>query len=366
MFGKQTRLWRAGAGILLTLACAARADDAEKKPVVGDAGATPSVSAEASGGGLQQTFRHEAMGTFFEFTLYARPGDESTDEIRRIAEEAFAAIDDLETRISNWIPDSQVSYVNNHAAEEPVSVAPDVLELVAFSKKVHGETGGAFDATVGPLIELWGFYRGQGHLPEETELAQALSKVGMDKVRLDPLANTVAFDAPGMRLDFGGIGKGMALDTAARILRDNGVTAAVLHGGTSSVYALGAPPGLTGWTVRIRNPYNGAEWVDEVVLRDESLSTSGSYEKFFEIGGRKYCHIFDPRTGKPVEGMLSASVIVSTGMESDALSTAFFVMGQKKTEAYCREHPGVRAILVPVPADGDPKPVRVNFSAGKE
>lgn len=322
----------------------------------------------ASGQELQQTFRHEAMGTAFEFTLYAREGDTSTDEILRVAEEAFGAVDDLERRISNWIPDSQISYVNNHAHEGPVAVAPDVLELIQFSRKMFDASGGAFDPTVGPLVALWGFYKGKGHLPDETELREALSKVGMDKVRIDPLARTVAYDKEGMRIDFGGIGKGLALDVAARVLRDNGVTAALLHGGTSSVYALGAPPGQPGWTVRIRDPYNGGEWVEEVILRDESLSTSGSYEKFFELDGKKYCHIFDPRTGKPVEGMLSATAIASSGMESDALSTAFFVMGQEKTEAFCREHPEVRAVMVPMPEDGDPKPVRVNFErpAGKE
>jgi thiamine biosynthesis lipoprotein len=349
-----------------SVAGGARAEGEGQAPIVGDTNQTPSVTGSSTAAGMQETYRHNAMGTFFEFTLYARPGEKSTDEIGRIAKEAFDAVDDLENRISNWIPDSQISFVNNHAAEKPTFVAPDVLQLISFSKRMYEASGGAFDVTVGPLIALWGFYKGQGHLPEETELKEALSKVGMDKVHCDPLTNTVFFDKPGMRLDFGGIGKGMALDVAVRILRENGVTAAILHGGSSSVYALGAPPGETGWTVRIRNPYNGAEWVDEVKLSNKSLSTSGSYEKFFEIGGHKYCHIFDPRTGKPVEGMLSATSIAPTGIESDALSTAFFVMGQEKTEAYCREHPGIRAIFVPVPANGEPKPVRVNFSVGKE
>lgn len=327
-----------------------------------------SVGAFAQDVPLQQTFRHEAMGTFFEFTLYAPAGATDTDALHRIAEQAFAAIDDLETRISSWIPDSHISYVNNHAHEGPVPVASDVLRLTAFSKEVYEETGGAFDITVGPLIELWGFYRGKGHLPGEAELGEALSKVGMDKVRIDPVRRTISFAAKGMRIDFGGVGKGMALDEAARILSENGITAALLHGGTSSVYALGAPPGQQGWTVRIRHPYNVEDWIDQAILRDESLSTSGSYEKFFELEGKKYCHIFDPRTGKPVEGMLSATAIAPTGMGSDALSTAFFVMGQEKTEAFCRAHPGIRAVLVPAPEAGDPAPVRVSpvAPAGKE
>jgi thiamine biosynthesis lipoprotein len=323
--------------------------------------------AEPSGDALQQTYEHEAMATKFVFTLYARPGDTNTDALNRIAAEAFQAVDDLESRVSTWIPDSQMSYVNNHAADEPVKIAPDLLQMLQYAKGVNRESGGAFDVTVGPLIELWGFYKGQGYLPKPEELKQALGKVGMQHVTLDPERSTVRFEKRGIRMDFGGIAKGMALDVAADVLRRNGVVAGILHCGTSTVYALGAPPGASGWTVRIRNPYNEKLWVDEVTLRDSALSTSGSYEKFFELEGKKYCHIFDPRTGMPVEGMLSATSVAPSGMASDALSTTFFVLGVEKTEAYCREHPEVRAILVPEPEQGGaPKPVRVNFPAGKE
>jgi len=323
-------------------------------------------SAVAEERNVFETVMRQAMATEFVFTIYARPGDSDTSEILRIAEEAFAVVEDLEARISNWRPDSQTSYVNNHAAEMPVRVSVDLFDLIKICKEFHRNTQGVFDITVGPLLRLWGFYRGEGKLPSNKEIEETLGVVGLDSVHLNPEERTVTFAKPGVLLDFGGIGKGLALDRAAEVLRQYGVTRAILHAGTSTVVVIGTPPGQSGWTVRIRNPYNENEHIDEVVLVSASLSTSGAYEKFFEIECKKYCHIFDPRTGRPVEGMLSASAIAPSGVESDALSTSFFVLGEEGTRSYCRAHPGVGAILVPIAEDGVPKPIRINLDSERE
>ena len=310
---------------------------------------------------FHQTFKHAAMGTEFEFTLYGEEDKTSRSELLAVAEQAFQAIDLLEDQISAWRPNSQTVYINLHAHEEPVKVAPNVFDLIVCSREIYDQTHGAFDITVGPLIELWGFYKGEGRLPSGAELAEAVGKVGLDKVTLDEDARTVRFPREGLRLDFGGIAKGLALDEAAQVLEKYGITTAILHGGTSSVLAIGCPPGEAGWTVRIRDPYNNNGNIDELVLCNEALSTSGSYEKFFELGGKEYCHVFDPRTGRPVEGMLSATAIAKSGTISDALSTAFFVMGLDETRAYCEKHPDIRAVLIPEPESGTPQPRRVNF-----
>ncbi|MCP4644696.1 MAG: FAD:protein FMN transferase [bacterium] len=313
-----------------------------------------------------ETFMHRAMGTQFEFTLYAREGDTSTGDLAAIAEQAFAAVDALEGRISRYQPTSQLTYLNNHAAEKAVRVAPDIRDLLVFVKKMYEETDGAFDPTVGPLIKLWGFYKGEGRLPTQDELDKALASVGMDKVAINADERTAEFLVDGMMLDFGGIGKGLALDKAAQVLRNYGVTRGILHVGTSTVLAIGAPPGESGWTVRIRDPYNNERYIDEVILKDESLSTSGSYEKFFELDGKEYCHIFDPRTGNPVQGTLSVTAIAKDGTTSDALSTSFFVMGEDKARDYCQQHPEVRAVFVPIPVDSEPEARRIEFPAQEE
>ncbi len=312
------------------------------------------------------TARHMAMGTEFVFTLLPPSPEMGLDDVRRLAETAFEMIDGLERRISNWIPESHISRINQFAGQRPVETTQEMIALLQTCRRFHRESGGAFDVTVGPLLDLWGFYRNEGVIPDDAAIQEALVKVGMDKVEIDEEQQLVRFAAPGMRIDFGGIGKGLALDRAAYILREQGVKSAILHGGTSTVVVIGAPPDGSNWKVRVRSPYNEiSEYLDEVLIRNESLSTSSGSEKFFEIEGQRYCHIFDPHTGRPVEGVLSVTAIAPTGVESDALSTAFFVMGLEKTKAYCRAHPEVRAVFVV--SDGDAlKPVRINFPDEEE
>ncbi len=305
---------------------------------------------------------HAAMGTEFEFTLFARPGDTGTEAVAEIAEEAFQAIDDLERRISSWLPDSQTTYINNHAAEGPVRAGSELVELIRIAKGVHEKTGGAFDCTVGPLTRLYGFYDGEGRIPSDEELEQARSSMGMDKVRVDEEAGTVAFDGGGVQLDFGGIGKGFALDLAVEILRRRGVQHALLHAGTSTVFALGD----SGWKVRIRHPYNDGEQIASVVLGNESLSTSGCYGELLEVEGSQICNVIDPRTALPVKETLSATAIAATATESDALSTAFLVLGAEETRRYCEENPGVRAIIVPAANSTEPSAVRIGLNEQRE
>jgi thiamine biosynthesis lipoprotein len=195
-------------------------------------------------------------------------------------------------------------------------------------------------------MRQYGFYDDKVEVPGAVVLARTLTLVGMDKVHVDRQKSTVSFEREGMRLDFGGIGKGLALDRAVKILRGYGVERALLHGGTSTVYALGAPPGEPGWKVGIRHPYNNGEHVAEVVLCDESLSTSGCYG-----GGANICDVLDPRTGQPVVDTLSATAIAPSATLTDALSTSFLVLGLDGTRRYCESGDGVRAIVVPASTD---------------
>lgn len=315
---------------------------------------------------LLATFEHMAMGTRFECTLAAPEPGMQVEELRHLADEAFAVIDTIERRISKWREDSETSRINRRAAEEAVAASSPLIDLLLEVKRIHLATDGAFDVTVGPLLDLWGFYTREGHLPSDEEITAALAKVGLDKVTVDENAQTVRFAVPGMRLDFGGIGKGLALERAANVLRSLGVKSALLNSGSSTVEAIGAPPGMSGWTIRIRNPYNNeAEHIAEVRINNESLSTSSSTENFLELDGKKYGHIFDPKTGWPVSGLLSATVIGPGGMETDALSTAFFVMGEVKVREYCAAHPEYRAILV-LSENGAPRVVRINFPSQEE
>jgi thiamine biosynthesis lipoprotein len=187
-------------------------------------------------------------------------------------------------------------------------------------------------------MKVWGFYKGTGHLPHRAEVRGALAKVGYQNLILDPKEVTVKFRQPGVEIDPGGIGKGYAVDRMAAILKQYGVTSGMVSGGGSSIYAIGTPPDeKRGWRLSIRDPHDERKTVQEVFLKNESMSTSGSYEKFFRAEGRIYSHIMDPRTGFPAEGMLSASVIAPKTIDSEAWAKPFFIDGRTKGRQWASE-----------------------------
>jgi thiamine biosynthesis lipoprotein len=300
----------------------------------------------------------EAMGTEFQIVL-------SGDDERALESAASYALDEVERldrQMSLYDPRSELSWVNAHAAEGPVKVEPGLYRVLECAQRVCEETDGAFDVTVAPLVRLWRAYRRQGTVPPQSEIDRALALVGMEHVQLDPRGKTVRFDRPGVALDLGGIAKGYAVDRVAQLLRESGVRSALIHGGWSTVFALGRTPDREPWRIGIRHPRDAERRMGTVDLADAALSTSGSYESFFEVEGVVYSHIVDPRTGWPVQGMLSASVVSATALDGDALSTAFFVMGERKTRTCCSTRPEIGAILVPDPGrDVEPEAVRIGL-----
>jgi thiamine biosynthesis lipoprotein len=284
---------------------------------------------------------HDAMGTDFTVVAYGR----DAKYLGEVANEVFEEIDRLDDQMSNYKPESEISALNRDAARRAMIIEPALFALIQDSWRYSRETDGAFDITVGPLMRAWGFFRGQGRVPNRAELAKVIERLGYRHVRLDAERREVQFDREGVELDLGGIAKGYAVDHAVAILRENGVTAALVSSGTSSLYALGAPPGERGWKVNVRDPFEAGRVGDVVWLKDYSLSASGSYEKFFTLDGKTYAHIMDPRTGRPVENMLASTVLAPRATQSDALSTAFFVLGPQTSRTYLATHPNLAVIF---------------------
>ncbi len=284
----------------------------------------------------------QAMGTTFTIYLYAADGEHAS----ACFEAAFEEIERLEEALSNYRASSEVSRINQLAARASVTTDPEILQLLQRSLDYSRQSDGAFDITVGPLMRAWGFFRGQGRYPAANELARARANVGWQHVLLDAAARTVRFLVPGLELDLGAIGKGYAVDRVVALLRDAGVRSALVDAGSSTIYAIGAPPGKPGWNVRVPQPGEHSQAISAVVLRDTSLSTSGSYEKFFRLHGRFYCHIMDPRTGEPIQGVLQTTVIAPEATDSDALSTAMFVMGPEAGRQLLKSVPGASAFWV--------------------
>ncbi|HLK63858.1 MAG TPA: FAD:protein FMN transferase [Bryobacteraceae bacterium] len=268
----------------------------------------------------------DAMGSTYSIVVYGN------DRIRMeaAADAAFDEVRRLDDLLSNYKPESEWSEVNRLAAERPVKVSPELFELLAACVEYSRESEGAFDISVGPLMKVWGFYKGSGHLPHRPEVLAALTKVGYKHIHLDQGAQTVWFDRPGVELDPGGIGKGYAVDKMVEVLKKNGVAMALVAGSGSSIYGIGAPPDESkGWRIDIRDPKDPKKSSAEVFLRDTSMSTSGSYEKFFRAEGRTYAHIMDPRTGYPAQGSLSVSVIAPRTIDSEAWAKPYFVNGRQ-------------------------------------
>jgi FAD:protein FMN transferase len=266
----------------------------------------------------------DAMGSTYTVALYG----ESRDQLEAVVEQAFDEVRRLDRMLSNYRRDSEWNEVNRFAAQRSVRVTPELFRLLERCLEYSRRSEGAFDISVGPLMKVWGFYRGSGRLPDKQEVGKALETVGYRHVVLDAEHRSVRFDRPGVELDPGGIGKGYAVDRMADVLRDSGVSSGLISAGSSSIFALGSPPGAKGWKVSIRHPRNSRRAVAEVYLKNESMSTSGNYEKFFQANGRMYSHIMDPRTGYPAPGMLAVSVIAPATLDSEAWTKPIYINGR--------------------------------------
>jgi thiamine biosynthesis lipoprotein len=284
---------------------------------------------------------HPAMGTIFSIIAYGSSSVSLEDSV----DQAFQEVDRLDNLMSHYKPDSEVCTINREACRQPVVVTHELFNLLQESFRYSEETGGAFDITVGPLMKSWGFFRGWGRLPAQAELEQALHRIGYQHVRLDAATRTLAFDQAGIELDLGAIGKGYAVDRAVETLRAAGVTCALISSGTSSIYALGSPPGENGWEISVCDPIDRRKQACSLRLQDLSISISGDYEQSFVLGGKLYTHILNPRTGRPVENMLMTVVVAASNTASDALSTAFFVAGIERGRAFLERHPNLHAIF---------------------
>lgn len=289
---------------------------------------------------------HQAMGTVFTVVAYGS----NSSYLGEVTGQVFQEIDSLDDQMSNYKPDSELSLINRDASSQAVIVEPTLFNLIQDSLRYSRESGGDFDITVGPLMKAWGFFRGRGRLPSQSELSQVLKRIGYQHVKLDSAKRTIRFDEPGIEIDLGAIAKGYAVDQAVQILRSNGIKDALVSSGTSSIYAVGSPPGQSGWKISVRNPVDKSQAACVLRLQNLSLSVSGDYEKFFELGGKIYAHVMDPHTGMPVKNMLSTAVVSPSATDSDALSTSFFVEGPSPARDYLNHHPNLTAILF-LPAD---------------
>ena len=295
-----------------------------------------------------------AMGSFFEIRLGVRvPG--AVD----LASRALDLIDALEAQLTVYNDESEISRLNATAHLGSVEVEPGLFGLLERAVELSTLTGGAYDVTSGALSEAWGFVRGPKRVPDAEILADARARTGWQHLRLDHEGRTVGFDRPGIRINLGSIGKGYAIDRAMEVIRGHWFpTSALVHGGRSSLFALGSPPGRFAdrWEVAVRNPFRPETPLGVLRLRNRGLGTSGGAFQQFVAEGRVYGHIIDPRTGEPAHGPASVTVLAPTAADADALSTAFYLLGAEAAREYAAANPDVGILIVePGAADETPR-----------
>ncbi len=295
-------------------------------------------------------FSRPEMGMTFRITLYAT--DEKTAEAAAGA--AFRRIKEINTIMSDYEPDSELSRLSHTSGSGQAVALSDRLWFVLSKAQEFSErSGGAFDATVGPVVWLWRKARREHRLPDPAALAGAMKAVGYKNIRLDPAHHTATLLVPAMRLDLGAIAKGYAVGEAVAVLRERGIPCALVVGGGNM--SMGdPPPGKPGWRIGIP-PLEASGAAKEptryVVLSHASLSTSGDHFQFLEIGGQRYSHVVNPHTGLGLTDHCQVVVIAPDGIIADGLSTCVGVLGPKAGLELIRSTPGVEGFIAHKPGD---------------
>lgn len=318
------------------------------------------IAGFAQGGQPQRyEFEEPHMGTRVRITLYAENKPQAIGAVRA----AFKRIREIELALSDYRNSSEVMQLcraNDETPNLPRPVGSDLFQVLQTAQQVAKESEGAFDVTVGPLSLLWREARKTGKLPAPDAIREALQRVGYQYVHLDPEKQTVRLEKPGMRLDFGGIGKGYAADQALAVLVDRGTPQAMVA--VSGDIAVGKqPPDRDTWLVEIA-PLAKGRPARTLKLTESAVSTSGDLFQFLEFEGKRYSHVLDPRTGYGLTGRRSVTVVAPRGILADSLSKVASVLPPAEALAILKEHSGTDVYLVV--KDDDDAPEQVTASPG--
>ena len=257
-----------------------------------------------------------------------------------IVVQALEGLDAIEDRLTIYRAGGEVAQVNQFALNRPVQLTEMTFRLLEKAIQWSRRTGGAFDVTAGPLVEAWGFTNRSGKKPSAEEIVAALDQVGYAGLQLSQTDRTIRFAKPGMSINLGAIGKGDALDQLADELKSKGIGDFLIHGGHSSVLAIGnqEPENDSGWAVGIAHPTKPERRLGGIWLKDRALATSGSGKQFFHHRGKRYGHVIDPRTGYPAGDLLSLTAVMDSAADADACATGLFVLGSEAMATLSAEH----------------------------
>jgi thiamine biosynthesis lipoprotein len=281
------------------------------------------------------------MGSRFEITVVAK----NASEAEQYLDAGVNEIKRIEKLISSWDPQSQTSEINRNAGKHPVQVAPELFHLIERAIGISGITDGAFDISYASMDRIWKFDGSMKQMPSEEEIKTSVSKVGFENIILDNENRTVFLKQPGMKIGFGGIGKGYAADAAKELLIKKGVSSGIINA-SGDMNTWGKQPNGNDWTVAITNPMNKNSAFATLPLKQGAVVTSGDYEKFVRFNGKRYAHIINPKTGFPSTGIISVTVFAPKAELADALATSVFVMGKEVGLDRINQLPKIECIII--------------------
>lgn len=283
------------------------------------------------------------MGTLVSVEIAA----DSPQVVDGIMPKIWAEAERLEVIFSRYLPDSEISRINREAARHPVTVSDEMMTVLSRAEEISRLTDGAFDITIGPIMEIWGFFpERKGRVPSDEEIEEALSRLGWRAVELDRDRRTVRFSDPGVEIDLGGLAKGYIVDRLVSLLVEEGIESALVNAG-GDIYCLGSSPGGRYWRIGMEHPRNDKEMVTVLNLKDRAVATSGDYRNYFIRRRLRYSHIIDPRTGRPSRsGVVETSVLAPDCLTADALATALFITGAEAGIELLNTIEGVDGIIV--------------------
>ena len=281
------------------------------------------------------------MGSSFEITVVAEDEDFAKESLA-IAKKEIIRIEDL---ISSWDQKSETSRINRNAGIAAVEVSKELFDLIFRAQQISKLSSGAFDLTFAAIDKLWNFDGRESEMPNPDTLKASVFNIGYQLIELDEESLTVFLPKKGMKIGFGAIGKGYAADSAKQLLVERGVLGGIINA-SGDMNTWGTKPDGSSWTIGIVNPMNNKKVFSWFSLEHNAVVTSGDYEKFTQINGRRYSHIIDPRTGIPSQGIVSCTVFAGKAELADAIATAIFVMGVESGLFLIDQLPDIEAILI--------------------
>ncbi|MCT4322519.1 FAD:protein FMN transferase [Elizabethkingia anophelis] len=297
---------------------------------------TISISAQ-----VQRSRLVTLMGSRFQITLV----DKDSISAEQNIDKAVAEITRIENLISEWRPETQISQVNQNAGIKPIKVDKEVFDLTKKGIYFSKLTDGAFDISIVAMDKIWKFDDSMDELPSEQAIKESVRNVGYRNIILDSTNSTIFLKNPGMKIGFGSIGKGYAADKTRDLMKSMGVKAGIIDA-SGDISTWGTQPDGKPWAIGINNPFNDHKMAAILYFKENAVTTSGSYEKYTEIHGKRYSHIMNPKTGYPSTGLTSVTITGPNATMANGFSTSIMVLGEKEGLKLLKQFPEYHYLLI--------------------